>query len=98
MRFFKSDPWASVVIVLTVGLFGLSLAVKGFTHELFLDTGVFLVSMKLILMAEKNAATEKRLEQHLKQIKELLAGSGSRDVINEERLTGDAALRVRQIC
>lgn len=98
MNFFKSDPWASVVIVLTVGLFGLSLAVKGFTHELFLDTGVFLVSVKLILMAAKNAATERRLELHLKQIKELLAGSGSQDVINEEKSTGNAALRIRQIC
>jgi len=74
MKIFKSnDPWASIVILLTVGLFSLSLAVKGITHELFLEAGVFLVSMKLILMAGKNAATEERLESHLKQIKGLLA-------------------------
>ena len=73
MNIFKSsDPWASIVILLTVGLFGLSLIVKGITHELFLEAGVFLVSMKLILMAGKNAATEKRLERHLKQIERLL--------------------------
>lgn len=99
MKLFKlSDPWTTGVILLTVGLFSLSLAVKGFTHELFLEAGVFLVSVKLILMAAKNAANEKRLEQHLKQIKELLAGSGSQDVINEEKSTGNAALRIRQIC
>ena len=84
MKLFKpSDPWASVVIVLTVALFSCSLAVKGITHELFLETGVFLVSVKLILMAGKNAATEKRLELHLRQIKELLAGNGSLAVIEK---------------
>jgi hypothetical protein len=74
MKIFKStDPWASVIILLTVVLFFLSLAVKGFTHELFfLEAGVFLVSVKLILMAGRNAATEERLERHLTQIKELL--------------------------
>ena len=78
MKLFKSsDPWASVVIVLTVGLFSRSLAVKGITHELFLEAGVFLVSVKLILMAGKNAATEKRMERQLRQIKELLADNTS---------------------
>jgi len=76
MKVFKSsDPWARTVILLTVGLFSLSLAVKGFTHELFLEAGVFLVSVELILMAGKNAATEERLELHLNQIKQLLAGN-----------------------
>jgi len=78
MNIFKSsDPWASIVILLTVGLFGLSLIVKGITHELFLEAGVFLVSMKLILMAGKNAATEKRLERHLKHIERLLVVKGT---------------------
>jgi len=84
MRFFSfSDPWASVVILLTLGLFILSLAVKGFTHELLVEAGVFLVSVKLILMAGKNAAAEERMEQHLNQIKALLSGNeapvGSKD-------------------
>jgi hypothetical protein len=73
MKLFKSsDPWTSVVILLTVGLFSLSLAVKGFTHELFLEAGVFLVSVKLILMAGKNAASKERIERQLNQIEELL--------------------------
>jgi hypothetical protein len=76
MKGFKSaDPWSAAVILLTVGLFGLSLAVKGITQELFLESGVFLVSVKLILMAGKNAATEQRLELHLMQIKELLSSN-----------------------
>jgi protein-S-isoprenylcysteine O-methyltransferase Ste14 len=79
MNFLKSsDPWAGVVIVLTVVLFVLSVFVKGFTHELFLETGVFLVSIKLILMAAKIAATEERLERRLEEIKDLLAGGEAR--------------------
>ena len=97
MKLFKSsDPWASVVIVLTVGLFSCSLAVKGITHELFLEAGVFLVSVKLILMAGKNAATEKRLELQLRQIKESLAGNGSLAVIKEEKFAGNPAERIHQ--
>jgi len=99
MKVFKSgDPWATVVIALTVGLFGLSLAVKGFTHELFLDAGVFLVSVKLILMAAKNAAAEKRFELQLSQIKELLAENSLQDVIGEGKSTGNLNSRIRQIC
>jgi hypothetical protein len=69
----SSDPWALIVIVLSFGMFGLALFVKGFGHELLLEAGIFLVSVKLILMAKKNAETENRLEGHLIQIKELLA-------------------------
>jgi hypothetical protein len=73
MALFKSsDPWSVVVIALTVGLFLVALFVKGFTHSLFLETGVLLVSIKLILMAKKNAKTEESLERHLTRIEELL--------------------------
>jgi hypothetical protein len=73
----SSDPWTGVVILLTVGLFSLSLAVKGFTHELFLEAGVFLVSVKLILMAGKNVASEEGIERHLNQIEEILKANGT---------------------
>jgi hypothetical protein len=66
------DPWAYVVIVLSFGLFALALFVKGFTHDLLLEAGVFLVSIKLILMARNNAETEQRIETHLIQIEEML--------------------------
>jgi hypothetical protein len=74
MRTFKSsDPWSGVVIIVTLGLFGLALFLKGFTREVLLEAAVFLVSVKLILMARKNTETATRVEQHLKQIEELLA-------------------------
>jgi hypothetical protein len=67
-----SDPWSIVVILLTVGLFGLALLIKGFTHELLLEAGVLLVSVKLILMAQRNARTEENLERRLIRMEELL--------------------------
>src|SRR5260370_38501379 len=72
----SSDPWAVLTIVLSVGLFVLALFVKGFTHEMLLETGVFLVSVKLILMAKKNTETEYRLEEGLANIQEMLAAKG----------------------
>jgi hypothetical protein len=68
----SSDPWSAIVIVLTAGLFALALLVKGFTHDLFIEAGILLVSIKLILMAQKNARTEESLERRLTRIEELL--------------------------
>ncbi len=96
MRLFKSsDPWTRVVILVTVGLFSLSLAVQGFTHELFLEAGVFLVSVKLILVTGKNAASEERIERRLNQIKELLRANGTR-AIEKENIGGNANDRIRE--
>jgi len=57
-----------VVIVLTFILFTIALFVKGFTQDLLLESGVFLVSVKLILMSYKNALTVESVEKKLDQI------------------------------
>ena len=61
------DLGSIVVIAFTLILFLTALWIKGFTHELFLEAGVFLVSVKLILMGYKNSVlaieTKERLEQ-----------------------------------
>lgn len=67
------DPWSIVVIVLTVGIFILASFLKGFTHELLLEAGVFLVSVKLIIMGSKNTKADNRVEQQLNRIEQLLA-------------------------
>ena len=72
----SSDPWSHVVIFVTFALFVFALFVKGLKHDVLLEAGVFLVSLKLILMARSNAQTERRLEQRLMQIQETLANSG----------------------
>ena len=68
----SSDPWSAIVIVLTAGLFALPLLVKGFTHDLFFEAGIFLDFVKLILMAQTNTRTEESLERHLTRMEELL--------------------------
>lgn len=66
------DPLSMVVIVLTLLLFGIALFVKGFTHELLQECGVFLVSVKLIMMSHKNAVSARVAEERLAEIQDLL--------------------------
>jgi len=75
-----SDPWSLLVIILTLGIFILAPFLKGFTHELLLEAAVFLVSVKLIIMASKNTKTAVRVEKHLKRIEDLLAPKDSGNV------------------
>ena len=70
-----------VVIMITLILFVTALFVKGFTHDLLLESAIFLVSVKLIILSYRNSqgveSIEKKLdlvlsgEEHLK--KELTA-------------------------
>lgn len=68
----RSDPWSTVVIALSLVLFLISVFMKGFTHELLLEAGVFLVSIKLILMAQKNSLAARLTGQRLERIASLL--------------------------
>ncbi|HEV3205326.1 MAG TPA: hypothetical protein VGZ28_00110 [Terriglobales bacterium] len=71
----RFDPWSAVVIALTLGLFLVSVFVKGFTHELLLEAGIFLVSVKLILLGQKNTAFSRATNQRLERIANLLEGA-----------------------
>ncbi len=66
------DPWSMAVVMITLTLFIIALLVKGFTHDLLLEAGVFLVSMKLIIMAFKNSVQASELEQKLETIQATL--------------------------
>ena len=57
-----------IVIVITFVLFVLALFTKGFTHVLFLESAVFLISVKLILGLYHNQLLIKRLEQKIDKI------------------------------
>lgn len=76
----SSDPWSAVVIALTLILFLASIFVNGFTHELLLEAGVFLVSVKLILMAHKNSQAAKLTTERLEHITYLLEHSKDQPV------------------
>jgi hypothetical protein len=66
------DPWAIVVITLTLILFIAALFLKGFSHDVLLEAGVFLVSVKLIMMSYKNSILAQHTEERLEQIYSLL--------------------------
>ena len=62
------DGGSLVVIGITFGLFVVALFVKGFSHEMLLEAGVFLVSVKLIIMSYKNALLAEGLKDRLDEI------------------------------
>jgi hypothetical protein len=63
------DPASWLVLVCTLALFAVALFVKGLGHDLLLEAGVFLVSVKLIMMAYKSGVTARRLSDELAQIR-----------------------------
>jgi hypothetical protein len=61
-----------IVIAVTMILFVAALFTKGFTHDLLLEAGVLLVSIKIIMMNYKNSLTSKEILKELNEIKETL--------------------------
>lgn len=62
------DLGSLFVILLTLILFVAALVEKGFTHDLLLEAGVFLVSLKLIMMSYKTNLATEELEERLDKI------------------------------
>ena len=59
------DAGSLLIIVITFVLFVAALYFTGFTHDLLLEAGVFLVSVKLIVMSYKNKVASDSLHQEL---------------------------------
>jgi len=70
------DTASLFVVIVTLTLFIVALFTKGFTQDLLLESGIFLVSVKLIMMSYRNSVYIKSIEDELKEIKGLLR-SGS---------------------
>lgn len=66
------DAGSLLVIFLTFVLFMAALYFTGFTHDLLLEAGVFLVSVKLVLMSYKNTVTSNKLHNELVEIRALV--------------------------
>lgn len=62
------DLGSLVIITVTLILFVSAVFTKGFTHEVLLESAVFLVSIKLIVMAYKNIDATDSLHQKLDEI------------------------------
>ena len=68
----RLDFGSVLIIVITFILFVVSLFVKGLSHEILLDSAVFLVSVKIIVMSFKNESYIKELSKQLEEIKSLI--------------------------
>ena len=66
------DIGSIIVIAITFVLFTMALFFTGFTHDLLLEAGVFLVSVKLIIMAYKACVLSKNIQRELEELKDLL--------------------------
>lgn len=66
------DTGSLIVIMVTFVLFTVALFTKGFTHDLLLEAGIFLVSVKLIVMAYKSSVVSKQIQNELYDIKKML--------------------------
>jgi hypothetical protein len=62
------DRGSLIIALITLGLFLAALFTKGLTHDLFLEAGVFLVSVKIIVMAYKNSVAIGHLGEKLDRI------------------------------
>ncbi|MEN6331098.1 MAG: hypothetical protein ABFD57_03810 [Smithella sp.] len=70
MKYF--DLGSIIVIIITFVLFAAALFFTGFTHDLLLEAGVFLVSVKLIIMGYKASVLSQVIHRELEEIKSLL--------------------------
>jgi hypothetical protein len=59
-------------------LFIAALFIKGFGHGVLLEAGVFLVSVKLIIMSYKNSVTAAETKERLRRIERYLEESRAR--------------------
>lgn len=66
------DIGSLIIIIITLALFVIALFTKGITHDLLLEAGVLLVSVKLIVMAYKNSVASKEITKELRDIKKIL--------------------------
>ena len=68
----RFDTGSLIVILVTLVLFVGALFTKGMTHDLLLEAGVFLVSVKLIIMSYKQSVASEDLVRRLERIQESL--------------------------
>jgi hypothetical protein len=66
------DTGSITIITITLILFAVALFLKGLTHDMLLEAGVFLVSTKLILITYKNGKLGESLHQKLNEMNDTM--------------------------
>ncbi len=80
------DLTSMIVIAITFILFVSAVFTRGFTHDLLLEAAIFLVSVKLIVMAYKNIDATDSLHKKLDEMAETLDSIAS----NQSRESSDS--------
>ena len=62
------DTGSMLVAAITLVLFVAALFAKGLSHDLFLEAGVFLVSVKIIVMNYRNNVAVSELNEKLDRV------------------------------
>lgn len=91
------DTGSLLVILLTLTLFVAALVIKGLMHDMLLEAGVFLVSVKLVIMAYKNAVATDRLQERLDGIQAALQRLGQPPAPDELPRPAGAASRLPEV-
>ncbi len=76
------DLGSLVIIVVTFILFVSAIFTRGFTHDLLLEAAIFLVSVKLIVMAYKSIDATDSLHKKLDEIYDTVNAIESRQSKN----------------
>jgi len=66
------DTGSLIVILITFILFTIAIFTKGMTHDILLEAGVMLISVKLIMMAFKTSVFYEDIIRELKNINDSL--------------------------
>ena len=66
------DLSSTIILLITLVLFIAALFFKGFTHDILLEAGVFLVSVKVIMMAYKISAHADQIISEIREIKDAI--------------------------
>jgi hypothetical protein len=67
------DTGSVVIILVTLALFVVAVFLKGLGHDLLLEAGVFLVSVKLIVMAYKSSVATAKVTGRLDDLRAAVA-------------------------
>ena len=76
----KFDLGDTIIIVITFLLFTIALFSTGFTKDLLLESGVLLVSIKIIRMSSANKDSNKEIIKKLNEINEKLQEGKSNEL------------------
>ncbi|UCB49032.1 MAG: hypothetical protein JSW56_18310 [Deltaproteobacteria bacterium] len=66
------DLGSTIILLVTLVLFIAALFVKGFTHDILLEAGVFLVSVKVIMMAYRISVHADKIITEIREIKDAI--------------------------